>query len=317
MTNGAAYQAVELRPNTRYILSYWANEEAEGNQLTCLSTSTSIAGAIEGLYADEYDITEGSWKRYWRAYDSGSLTAAYVVIDGLNTTNAWFDAIKVEPSDRPTPWRPSTVSGAVVLDAGGIKIDGSEGGTLRLKTSSGNQIELTSSGLNSGTAFPSSPVTNDRYFRTDLGMEFFYNGTRWLSTQLFNVPLAGSKDAAASAGASNILWVAQGMHGGSDLWIEDVHFVWRVLSGGTALSSSHKWAITVDKAVSSSTTLTNVATRTIDSLGGGSYDYQYLTTVAVDALYGSSIGWRIGLTKTGTPGALYWGTSVTYRVVAT
>jgi hypothetical protein len=32
-----------------------------------------------------------------------------------------------------------------------------------------------------GTAFPSSPATGARFFRTDLGLECYYDGTRWLT----------------------------------------------------------------------------------------------------------------------------------------
>lgn len=35
--------------------------------------------------------------------------------------------------------------------------------------------------LASGTSFPGSPATNDRFYRTDLHVQFFYDGTRWLS----------------------------------------------------------------------------------------------------------------------------------------
>lgn len=40
-------------------------------------------------------------------------------------------------------------------------------------------------GTQSGTSFPGSPATDDRFYRTDRRIEYFYDGTRWLSTQLF------------------------------------------------------------------------------------------------------------------------------------
>jgi hypothetical protein len=40
-------------------------------------------------------------------------------------------------------------------------------------------------GIPSGTSFPGSPSTNDQYYRTDRNIGYFYDGTRWLSTQLF------------------------------------------------------------------------------------------------------------------------------------
>lgn len=36
-----------------------------------------------------------------------------------------------------------------------------------------------------GTAFPATPGVGDRFFRADRGIEYYYDGTRWLSMQLF------------------------------------------------------------------------------------------------------------------------------------
>lgn len=36
-----------------------------------------------------------------------------------------------------------------------------------------------------GTAFPAAPATGARFYRSDRNVEYFYDGTRWLSTQLF------------------------------------------------------------------------------------------------------------------------------------
>lgn len=43
-------------------------------------------------------------------------------------------------------------------------------------------------GVQSGTSFPVSPATNDLFHRTDRGIIYYYDGTRWLSTQ--RLPLA-------------------------------------------------------------------------------------------------------------------------------
>lgn len=39
--------------------------------------------------------------------------------------------------------------------------------------------------LAAGTSFPGSPATGNRFYRTDRNIEYFYDGTQWLSTQLF------------------------------------------------------------------------------------------------------------------------------------
>lgn len=40
---------------------------------------------------------------------------------------------------------------------------------------------------------PSAPVTSQRYFATDRNLEFFYNGTRWLSIQQYPVDFGNDK----------------------------------------------------------------------------------------------------------------------------
>jgi len=42
-------------------------------------------------------------------------------------------------------------------------------------------------GVASGTAFPGSPSSGDLFYRSDRAIEYYYDGTRWLSTQLFSM----------------------------------------------------------------------------------------------------------------------------------
>lgn len=40
-----------------------------------------------------------------------------------------------------------------------------------------------------GTAFPASPAAGDRFFRTDLGWQCYYDGTRWLTVHEDMIPV--------------------------------------------------------------------------------------------------------------------------------
>jgi hypothetical protein len=57
----------------------------------------------------------------------------------------------------------------------------------------GNDLQIASStlNLNKGTSNPGSPATNDRRFRTDLGMDIYYDGTRWLTVETFPIHFQG------------------------------------------------------------------------------------------------------------------------------
>lgn len=164
-----------------------------------------------------------------------------------------------------------------------------------------------------GTAFPASPDTNDQFWRSDLGTEFFYDGTRWLSTQLFSailpithgdtLPITASTTALERAGRFPL-------NGGSGIYYEDWVLSFYV-SGGTALSGSHKWVGTWISQGENAT----IATQTINS---GSSSTWRESIVAVNAVadaadFGPSTTW----TKTGTPGGLYPLSYITYRIIAT
>jgi hypothetical protein len=43
-----------------------------------------------------------------------------------------------------------------------------------------------------GTSFPGSPTTNDRFYRTDRAIEYYWDGTRWLSTQIHYLPISST-----------------------------------------------------------------------------------------------------------------------------
>lgn len=60
-------------------------------------------------------------------------------------------------------------------------------------------------GVPSGTAFPSSPATDDLFYRTDRRVEYFWDGTRWLSTTLYSQTLDGDGSAAIIANTQAVI----------------------------------------------------------------------------------------------------------------
>lgn len=70
----------------------------------------------------------------------------------------------------------------------------------------------------SGTVFPSSPVTGDIFYRSDRMIEYSWDGTRWLSTQLF-VLSVGNKAALLPLTASADFHEANPMAGLYDIYV--------------------------------------------------------------------------------------------------
>lgn len=168
---------------------------------------------------------------------------------------------------------------------------------------------------NGGTSFPATPATGDRYWRSDLGMEFYYDGTRWLSTQLFTLPAPGIPLAGISASAGFTRSVAPPLLGGSDAYLVSVSCGFIVASGGTALSGSHKWEIVITKRFTGGST--DFVTVTINS--GNSNEWRSSTTSVGALMNSGTTHHEIDTTavKTGSPGNLTGSISLNYRIVAT
>lgn len=170
---------------------------------------------------------------------------------------------------------------------------------------------------NAGTAFPTA-ATGDLYHRTDLSVpNWRYDGTRWRSAgspPVLVLPNWNQTNTGSSATQSGSLRAAvPPLLGGSDHWLLDAELKFYV-NGGTALSGSHKWVVTLVK-TDSAASETTIATFNIDS--GASSAWRTLT-VNINALLGTtSFIFAVNATKTGTPGNLLHHATLTYQHVAT
>lgn len=77
----------------------------------------------------------------------------------------------------------------------------SDGDVLTFDSGSGDWVSAapTSGGTPSGTSFPGSPSTGDKFYRSDRHIEYYYDGTRWLSTQMQSITISMQQSVAPSA----------------------------------------------------------------------------------------------------------------------
>lgn len=166
---------------------------------------------------------------------------------------------------------------------------------------------------NAGTSFPGSKATNDRYWRTDLGQEAYWDGSRWLTTQLFEVNWVlaaipqGGAWVTATATSQMGRWAALGTN---DLWLVDLRWTYNVASNHDA---SNYWQAAFHKY--DGATDTTVVTLTTDK---STTTWHNPAPTAIGALYGTTmvLAW-IQLTKTGTPALLDGAVALRYRIVLT
>jgi hypothetical protein len=171
----------------------------------------------------------------------------------------------------------------------------------------------------SGTSMPGGPATNQRVTRTDLGLDFYYDGTRWLSTTLYTLQLAGDRDGFTTAiynGNPIDAALTAGTLSRASIWHSDFA-IWLVSLYGETFTSatndgSHHWHFALSGAVTS----TAYGNFTTESDTAGVHTGH---AVALNQAAGSTErAINLGFTKTGTPGACYWAVGiVTYRLIGT
>lgn len=86
-----------------------------------------------------------------------------------------------------------------------------------------------------GVAFPDGHVAGRRRFRTDLGMEFYDDGTRWLSTELHHERINVSTSGGLSASSTDRAVPPCGI--GMSIYVEKV--TWRTTLAATSDASNY------------------------------------------------------------------------------
>jgi hypothetical protein len=165
-----------------------------------------------------------------------------------------------------------------------------------------------SSGVPAGTSFPGSPATNDLYFRTDRGLLYQYNGTRWLCICPHFMPVAMQRAVNPVTANGFAEGVTPVIYGGYDFWGETfaLSLQVQVTNDGTKY-----WTIKVDSY--DGTTPTTLGTVTTQSLAP---DTNHPRSVAINALVGTaSDSLTVAFTKTSTPGNLIYAAGIWGRFV--
>jgi hypothetical protein len=191
-------------------------------------------------------------------------------------------------------------------------------GTPAQLKSAGTGFTLKGNGVinRTGAAFPASPVTGDHFYRSDIGMEFRYDGTRWLCTCRHTTSAILANQAASISawfGPDNAL-----QEGTAGIWAEKLVTEAFVAGGGTALAAgTHQWVGTLVTVTAASAVHTTWATHTINS--GASTLFKHFSTVLNIVIpYDATNDVTLDMlwTKTGTPGNLTPGSTLSYRFIA-
>lgn len=172
--------------------------------------------------------------------------------------------------------------------------------------------------MGGGTSFPGSPATNDRFYRTDLELEAYYDGTRWLTTTRYHlvIPINGTNAGGdVFSGTNGAAYRAPLWNAVFNLWLVDFYGITFVASGSTG---SAGWTCALLKetqgAAYASSSIASFSTHTAPDTNAQFTPH----TVAINALIGTGYGSVIvSITKVSTPGNLTAAFGMTYRLVLT
>lgn len=169
----------------------------------------------------------------------------------------------------------------------------------------------------SGTAFPGSPTTGQKFFRTNVrgGMLFTYDGTRWLSDELFvnNMPVTANLTSDSTVYAWNLppdysqYWVS---------WSGTYY-----LSAGSATWTTSIEVINFDEAGSGYSNIDTVSTATYGNTAQKWYTWSeslgsVITTTGGNT-GGNDSGVRFVVDETAGAAGFYFLVSLSYRLIAT
>lgn len=161
----------------------------------------------------------------------------------------------------------------------------------------------------SGTSFPGSPTSGQRFLRTDRNLEYYYDGTRWLTVNEYTIPFSilDALQARTSDGTELYAVCDQGANG---VYLTRWESATLVI---TTNDASNYWTVQLVSTTGSGTdgNLGSSFNTSADTAGFYAKD-----TVTVGAVVNSSaLRYQIKVTKTGAPGGIYMMAAAHYRLI--
>lgn len=156
--------------------------------------------------------------------------------------------------------------------------------------------------LYGGTAFPGTPATGLRYFRTDRGIEYYYDGIRWLSVNQYAHGVEFAGDAVAN------------LVGGFPNPFGGVYSIYaeKVVYGGRMIGGTGTWTFYFAHFDGTTGTTTDNGTKTTAALATN--EFGRFETVFGSVLASSIDGFQVNIDR--TSGTLRNGSAVlVYRLV--
>lgn len=175
-------------------------------------------------------------------------------------------------------------------------------------TSSGSGGGGGSSGIGTGTSFPGSPATNDLFFRTDRGLLYYYDGTRWVTVNEYDQSLA-VLDVLEPVSATNPILFGTRVQGNNGIYVTNLDC--STFSSGTNNGTNY-WTYQLVRRTSTSTD-TNVGSSFNTSADTANAWTRH--DVAIGVAVTADEMWVLKVTKVSAPSTAYAAANVRYRLI--
>ena len=159
-----------------------------------------------------------------------------------------------------------------------------------------------------GTAFPATPATGARFLRTDSNIEYYYDGTRWLSAGLLSLSM-GAANAVSTTG-DEYLRVANSHALGLGMYIVSISIAAYV---STTNDASNYWSFRMTSQDANTFTQIGSTVNTSATAAGtwASYSLSSIGHVGTTA----NEAYTLRIAKTGAPGTVSATAVVYYRLI--
>lgn len=246
-----------------------------------------------------------------------AIPAATTSVDGYLTSTDWttFNG-KQAASANLSSWSGLATSAKEDAFSKGNLVAGTNvtlTGTLTNRLVGSGNVTIAASGGSSGyaegTSNPGSPSTNDKFYRTDINHLIYYDGTRWLTVQQFEVMgMVADLLQASSTPSTTIRWPVRQDFGIYLTRLVAATFV------STTNSGSSFYTITFNRrTAANANTVISTYTTSADAVNTWVNHDQVINAV-LDA---SALELQTTITKTGSPGVMYSPATVCYRLIIT